>query len=387
MNKKLIALGAIVMLFAAGTGVYLLFNGDGDMKGKQYYEYDTTKGWYSWNPDAFNITSAYVSVTPYLVNVVEEMYENVYGGLPSYQGVSIDDIPDDYLAYESLVSHNGDGDLLVTSTLREDSTSNVHVTRQIAFTENSTAMISSSAYVVTLYYLLCEKYRCTPFGPDDSLARNELWSIVIGGDSSVYPGITTNYGIETPDNHITLPSTYQLINNIEAYTNVVGNVTSNGTNLVFFAGLTADSADAMSQFYNVFESNGNAHAVFFFSNGISDVLAAIEVIGAVFGMEDQAHDVIDDMRLKFYALHESASQKTNQNGYNYTVYMESVSGKAAGIGTITNDLFELLCWVNINTSDQWQMVSEEVIVEKQPEVIIFYTTDARSMDEKMRVNV
>ena len=378
MNKKIVAVAivAILVVAAAISAIVVLNDKEKD------YEYDPSKGWYSWDPTVAEVRSAAFSISPLLPDEVKGMYEEIYGGTVDYAKYDISDVPSDFLSYDSLVVKSTDSEVTVNSTIRDKSQSSEKVVVPVTLKKNPDNLLTTAGYAAVLYTLYKLKFN------DDAAAETELWKHVFALDKSAFPNGSADmkalYGVTVPEGTISVGSTYYLIKNLESYVDYVDKGTQNGeTFLMMAAGSLGDDYSNLDPFFDVLESkNGAANSIFCFSNNIGDVLAAIEIIGAVFDLEDEAKKYIDQFRTEMYAINQAAESKHKD----YTVYLESASKKAAGTGTITNDVLEgILGLTNINQTSQWVLIPEETIIEKMPEVIFFYTNDKRSMDEKMRV--
>lgn len=368
-----IAVVAVIVVVAAVAAVVYTNSDDG-------YKYDTSKGWYSWDPIAMETKTAYFSITPLLITAAEGMYEEIYDDTIDYSEYTLSDVPEDFLSHDSLVVTSDQDTVTIKSTIRESTDANGSKVIETVVAKNPDNLLTTSGYAAVLHALLEMRY-----GSDK--ADSMLWDYVYALDKSSWTTASMSdlYGLTIPGDVISVASTYDLIGNLESYVDYVSDATSNGeTFLMLASGSLKSNASELGPFFDVLDSaDSQASAVFFFSNDLSDVLAAFEVVGAIYGLEDEAQDYIDNFRLHMYAI----NQESKAQDRGYKVYLESNSGTAAGNGTITSDVFEMLCLENINKTDQWQTVSEEVVIDEQPEVIIFYDTNTKSWDERMRVGV
>lgn len=375
-RNKTVAVAVVVILVVLAASVAVVYSNNSN----DGYKYDTSRGWYSWDPIAMETKTAYYSITPLLIVAAEDMYEEIYDDTIDYCKYSLSDVPDDFLSYESLVVSSDENTVTVKSTLRESTDASGSRVIETVVGKCPDHLLTTSGYAAVLYTLLEMRY-----GADQ--ANTMLWDYVFALDKSSWTTASMSdlYGLDIPEDVISVTSTYSLITNLESYVDYVSEATANGESFLMMAsGALGNSASELGPFYDVLNSaDGPASAVFFFSNNLSDVIAAFEVVGAIYDLEDEAQQYIDDFRLSMYAI----NQESQSKDLGYKVYMESNSGTAAGSGTITSDVFNILCLENINKTDQWQTISDEVVIDEQPEVIIFYDTNTKSWDERMRVGV
>ncbi|MCR4936150.1 MAG: ABC transporter substrate-binding protein [Oscillospiraceae bacterium] len=105
---------------------------------------------------------------------------------------------------------------------------------------------------------------------------------------------------------------------------------------------------------------------------IAGVYTALEMIGKLMGREAEAAAVAEDMRAGLAELAENAA------GAGRTVYFEVSPLQwglwAAGNGTFMNEVAELLGLENIFADvDGWAEVSEEAVIERDPDFIVTIT--------------
>lgn len=377
MDKtKTVAVAVVVVIVAVAAVAAVVYTNNND-EGNRY---DTSKGWYSWDPIAMETKSAYFSITPLLITAAEGMYEEIYGSEIDYSKYSMSDVPDDFLSYDSLVVSSDADTVTVKSTIRESSDANGSRVIETVVAKNPDHLLTTSGYAAVLHELFGMRYGA-------EAADTMLWDYVYALDKSSWTTASMSdlYGLTIPEDVISVTSTYSLITNLESYVDYVTGATENGESFLMLAsGALGNDASELGPFFEVLDSaSGPASAVFFFSNDLGDVLSAFEVVGAIYGLEDEAQQYIDNFRLHMYAI----NQESQAKDLGYKVYLESNSGTAAGSGTITSDVFNMLCLENINKTDQWQTISDEVVIDEQPEVIIFYDTNTKSWDERMRVGV
>jgi iron complex transport system substrate-binding protein len=105
---------------------------------------------------------------------------------------------------------------------------------------------------------------------------------------------------------------------------------------------------------------------------IAGVYTALEMIGKLMGREAEAAAVAEDMRAGLAELAENAA------GAGRSVYFEVSPLQwglwAAGNGTFMNEVAELLGLENVFADvDGWAEVSEEAVIERDPDIIVTIT--------------
>ncbi len=383
-RKSVFAIVAAVIIVVAAVGAYAVINNGNNGTEKEKVQYDPSKGWYSWDPTVIKYPTGKLSFSPQLIDTVESMYKSVYGELPDYSKYTADMVPSDFLSYDSMVFNDTEDQVTVISQIRVASGSSDYKQLAVTLDKGTNKLITVGSNAALLKMMFAESMT-------DSEAQAKVWDIVYGLDSSAFPGgsvdLEKTYNMPVPSTVTKVSSTYYLVKNIDEYTGYVNDVTKTGDNLVLmFSGALGNSYADLKPFYDMLSSanvnnTGNAYLVGTFSTDLSDVFSGIEILGAMFDVKDVAHKYIDSLRLKFWAMHTESAN----SGKDYTVYIESAGGTAAGKGTIINDVVtNVLSLTNIFDHEQWQKMSDEVIVDKQPDVLIFQESDKRSDDEMMR---
>lgn len=116
------------------------------------------------------------------------------------------------------------------------------------------------------------------------------------------------------------------------------------------------------------------------SESIADVYENIEKIAQVVKQEEQAKTVIDDIKAKIAAVQEKvASVETPKNVYFEIAPAPSIY--TTGSGTFQQELLELANVKNVfDDQEQWVQVSEEQVIEKNPDVILSSVSDESDVD-------
>ena len=382
MDKKAImAIAVVSILVVAGAAVYFIGMGGGEENKK--VEYDPAKGWYSWDPIVVKYPTGKMSLSPQLVDEVEKMYIAIYGELPDYSKYKASDVPKNFLKYNSFISNETAQSLTIVSSIRTASGSSDYEHISVTIPKGTNHLVTVGSNAAMLKMMLESQMSSTE-------AEAKVWEIIYGIDKSAYPGGTASleqYGMTIPDTVVKVNSTYYMLDNIDAYTKYVEDCTKTADdNLIcMFSGALKEGYADLKPFYDMLDaaSPGHAYLVGTFCNNLSDVFASVEMLGAMFDLKDAAHNYLDSIRLKFYAM----SQESAKKNLKYSAYIESTAGTAGGKGTIINDVMtNILSLKNIADHEQWKKISDEIVIEEQPKVLIFQSTDKRTDDERMRVN-
>ncbi len=378
VNVKVIAVAAVAILIVAGIGVYAATSGDNDtQKG----------GFYSWDPTVLEVNGAYSNSTPSLLTMLDDLYEGIYGKLPSTDNININSIPsEDLWPYEKYVTINDDESLSVR-TYNSSSTGKT-VPNAVTSIEGTAEKVVcyTAAYVDTIYNILCSY--CEEDRGNSPKADARLWEIVVGVSSDCKSALESDFNIKVPGSVLI----FDLGEKLVTYSEQLAGECAEDENIVIFmteynirstnAKITEDTVKSIEN-----NTNGKVKVVFLLSNSLSMVLSNTEMIGSVLGIE-HTEEFISDALVDIYAIKSEIKNMALQE--KHTVYVETASGKAAGSGNlITNLLTEILGLDNI--ADKLTLMesklSDEQIINSQPDVIIFYSNDSRTMDEKMRVPV
>ncbi|WP_368504564.1 ABC transporter substrate-binding protein [Alkalihalophilus sp. As8PL] len=121
------------------------------------------------------------------------------------------------------------------------------------------------------------------------------------------------------------------------------------------------------------------------ATSIDAVYEAITLIGEASGADEQAENTVEEMKERFAAVEEKASEISEEE--RVSVWIE-VSDElyTAGSNTFIDEMLSMINADNIaNTEDGWPQFTEEEVVTLNPEVIIttygYYVEDA---DEKIK---
>lgn len=356
MNSKIIAAGVIAALIIAGASVYFMSNND-------------DKGWYAWDPTVGEVDYTKITATPQIIDSIEEMYQTVYGELPSTSGVVVPE--DEKLVYESLVTDTAGG-IQVRSVMSATSGNDQH-TGSVYFTDEeieNMKIISYSSGVTDSYV--------------EMLGTDNVWNTVVAAGNSTWK----NYADNDMENWSTsatgtLGSEYTIsTENLLSYLNYANADTNGEHYCVVVWGYITDYDKICNDLSDAGYSNVDILCIDYYSiTSFEYLLSVVDALGQIVGIEPEENVSIDDFQLRLYVMMNALESNTDE----HTVYLERADRKSPGADTLAQLCFDVLKLENINTVSGTTMVSDEIVSVERPDVIFFTKGDTRTMDEKMRV--
>lgn len=378
MNNKVWAVVAAIVIIVAGAGVYVYTNsGDSGEEGKG--------GFYSWNPNVVEVNDKYSNLTPAFMSIVEEVYTSVYGEIPSYEGISLEDIPEKYLyPYDSYVQSNVDGTLTVkTFDNTSTGTSAAYAEKIISFIPTQ-IIAYTDTYIDTIYMILCDYYGEEDHVGNSIQADQKLWELIPAMTSTVRDNLENNFGLVVPES-VTIIGTSQ-----EDLVDYCSSISSDENVLVLMSEYNIRSTNKSSWWdtNQSIEANsgGNIQFLYLLSNSPSMVLSSIEMIGKVIGF-DNTRSMMTSILAEIYVMQKSIDDLCSDGNY-LTFYAETASANSVGSDTLMGGIMDsILKMDNIfDGSLMGSKMSDEDIILAEPQVLIFYDSDSRTLDECMRVD-
>ncbi len=391
MDKKvmLIAVVAVVAVAVAAIAVMGLGSGpnDNNQNGTNNSPEDIAKGgFYSWDPKILEINSAYTNgSTPRLITKqTVELYESIYGKMPSIAGKTRSSIPANYLLdYDNYVTKNGDGSLTVKNyNSSSDGLCKPNTTSVLKGTADK-LVIYQASYVDTVYNILCAYYGEKVGSSPQATAK--LWEIVVGLGSGVEATLEKDFKIDVPDGIKVYDKGENMVSNLEALAKDSDDcivVLISEYDIRNNRNVKQATVDGLESSYD------NLRFIFTSTNGLDRVFSSIEMVGFLLGMDNSTDATVTEMLLDVYVMQKAIDDMKKKEKMSY--YLENTSGKAAGYGNIsTFVLTDILKMTNIADSLTLMegTLSNEQIVTAEPDVVLFYANDKRTMDERMRVTV
>lgn len=376
-KMKVAAIVAVLVIVVAVAGaVVLTGNGSSDDNVEK-------KGFYRWDPTVVEVNGDYSNCTISFMTNVETVYKAVYGNIPSYENIERSAIPSNYFyGYTDYVTENADGTLAVkTFDNNSKGTSEAYADKVISFVPTN-VIAYSEHYIDTIYVMLCQKNGEKAHTDNTPKALAELWGLVKVMPQSVAKNLESKYGISVPSSVKIIGGTQ------EDLIDYCSKLSSDEKTVVFMSEYNIRSTNKSSWWDNNqrIESgtNGNVQFVYILSNSTGMVLSSIEMIGEVTGIGN-TEEMMTDLLAEIYVMQKSIDDKYASGEYP-TFYAETASVKSVGSNTLMGSVFaDILKMKNIfEGSLMGDKISDEDIVLSEPQVIGFYTSDTRSMDERMR---
>ena len=337
------------------------------------------KGFYSWSPTMIRVNSSYSACTPAFMSIVETGYKAVYGDIPDYKNVKRADIPSKYLyPYTDFTRVDSNGKLVIkTFDNTSDGKKEAYLDKTLDFTP--TKIISyMDANIDTIYRILCDYYGETPYAAGNT-ADTKLWELIPAMTSTVKTNLEKNYSLKVPDT-VTIFGTSQ-----EDLTNFCGNLDPKEKVVIFMSEYNIRSTNKSTWWGTntaITEANPNIQFVYTLSNSPSMILSTMEMMGEIIGFENT-----ESMMTKILAEIYVMQKAIDASGKKISFYAETNAKKAVASNTNMGGMFTyILKMDNIVTGDNLMngTLSDEKIIEAQPDLLVFYQNDSRSDDECMR---
>lgn len=371
-TKKLVIVCAVVAIIVVAAATVAVMNSGSEKK---------AGGLYGLDAQVISVELGGITATPKMVSSIESLYEQVYGSYDK-AGYTIEDVKNDsefwkeYCDYSPVVKVNGDGSF----TLK---ISTAGITREVTLdTAADTILSTGTMYMTTIYYFLCLKYGEEPYSNEaleNADLKNEFQKVVAGGISLAYVENNTEL-IEYFDPSTYLDSGQNTIANYEIETigqNVKDLVKDERKVILLAAGRTVDDT-AYNSIRNTLKANGGMEPLFISLSDIKGAFANIECIGHILGYGEYVDELIEDLQVRLYEVYR-ALQAQNDT---HKVYWENAYSKAVSASGMSASIMGFFGWdTSLMTGSETDL---EKLYQEQPDIIIFYSNDTRSMDEKMR---
>ncbi|MBR2254605.1 MAG: hypothetical protein IJ856_02130 [Candidatus Methanomethylophilaceae archaeon] len=414
-SKAYIAVAVVAILIVGGAAAFLVMSSNND-KGtqdngqnnqpstpstpsnpntpevqkisKKMYPIDPTKGWSSWNPILTNTSSSNMTGSAYVLQVADYWYNTIYGEKMDYSKYSLSDVPKSFLAYESLVSYDSQGRLVVSSTLED--TSKVYTHKSVTFDVLPDYIICAASFASTVYTIMATAAGTDYKDYDDSVV-SAFYDKIYAGDSGLATKFTVQYGVPSDKWHgVKMGSCTSILKYKDQYMTVLGDIKDEGKT-VCFLGMASVGSEA-DQWLSEQMGTFNSRDVLFNVADLPAILAGIEAISHILGYGDQAQSIVDKIRLNLWAISQEAEKKESAYDYVRSVcYVNVGEIKVRGAKTIAQELIDLFHMQNCVTHDGNKEVQEEVILAAQPDIIVYvseyHPSDTENFDLKQALRI
>ncbi len=375
VSKPVIAVIAIVVIVAA-VAVYGFSAGwfDSNDKNveKEYVEYDSTKGWNSWSPKTYIIDSSLMSASPYNATTARNLVEWYYG-IEVKDKYTIKDVPKDYYTYESVVSHNAQGQLVIKSFAKSDSVN--YTSKDIVIDKVPDYWMTSGSQIVTLYYILCQVHGVNYEDYNDAVLT-ELWSMIYAADDAGIKEdrLTKNYGIPTTKfKGERLVSSTDTTGNKEQFTNILDRVQQEGKTIMYtMSGSMVSWTNGKATWITDQCADFGSYATIFNISRIPNVLAMTEAFAYIMGYGDQAQSIIDSMRVSLYNTEMAAKEAASKLPYQHKGVSTYITNDwTFGEDSMSQEYFNIMQIENIYTGTSQTLEGlDEIVVTNQPECLL-----------------
>ena len=377
-NAIIAIVAAAILIVAAAAAAIVLTNNNGGGK-------ESKGGLYALDATILDVDMGGMSSTPKMVETIEYMYKSVYGSLAKgADKLTIEDAKKDtkfwdtYCKYTSSASVGSDGKITYKTVLDEKTT----VYHDVVLDGPADKLISTgTAYPTILYYVLCYKYNVEPFSAaadKNTQLINEFRSINFAGlqMSSIQtstPDLVKYYGSDYRSSCGSL-KTYEQ----ETLAKDVKDAYDGGNHRVILMGSGTISKDYNATVNKLVTENGGTISLNT-SSTIPTTFAGIEHVAILFGYGEYVDKVIQDLELRLYKVYWSAQKSTDA----HKAYFEGSSGKSTSATGSGCNLCKFFGWdVSLFTGAEFDT---ETLLSEKPDVMIYYTNDTRTLDEKMRI--
>jgi ABC-type Fe3+-hydroxamate transport system substrate-binding protein len=373
MNGKTIAILVVVVIVVAAVGAAIALNPGNEEK--------KTGGLYALDADIIYVDMGGISATPKMVVSIEQLYEQVYGDEVK-KGLTIKDAKADtafwklYCDYDPIVTVNNDG------TYTVEISSLGYETRNVTVHKADRMLSMGTMYMTTLYYFICEKYGVEPYSDaakNSAKVREEFQKVVAGGTDLAYVNENTELK-EYFDTSKYLDAGQHTIGDydFETLAKNTESLTADGSNVVLIA--TGKSVDKTNhdRLESTLKTHGGEEVLFLTASDIKNSFANIEALGYIFGYGGYNEKLIEDLQLRLYVIYSSLKDHPEE----HKVYWESTFGSAVRSTGMSKSVMDFMGW---NTSMlKSGEIDTETILNEKPDILVYYTNDGRSLDEKMR---
>ncbi len=380
-KNKIFAIATVVVVIAAGIGIYAMMGNNHEAEKKGLYKLDAKVA---------NVNMGQCSATPGVIDTLEALYGIYYGEIVD-KNLTIQDAKNNtafwntYCKWTSMVTKNENSKLTIKIDTKAKGAETVVVP------VSKTMVTMGTMYSETLYYLICSENNVKPYSDasfENANVKQYLQRTISGGMSySYYSSEDIKYILKcVPESGYgdVGTTTVQKIDP-EKLTQVLENAKKKVGDVVYLAsGTRIATEEHYNTNTNPCKTAGVAYA-YFSPSTIPEVFSSIECIGLIMGFDKVTIDkVIEDIQLRLYKVYDSVEKKTAGKTQKDKVYWEGNSGKA-----VKSSMASIIMgYLGFDTTllDGAEHDLEGLLKDK-PKMVVFYTNDGRTDAEKMRTNI
>ncbi|MCL2711957.1 MAG: hypothetical protein FWD37_01605 [Methanomassiliicoccaceae archaeon] len=299
-----------------------------------------------WDPMIGEVDYSLISTTPRIVEVMESMYEQVYGDLPAKKTA-----PSNYLKFNSLVE-------TVSGGIRIKSSTGTGGYVNFASGDLSNMKIISYGRGFTDTYA--------------KMLGNNVWNTVKAAGSSTW----TNY----PTNGMTSANLGSEMS--FAYENLAGFLSGDKTTPYCVIVWGYSNTDPIKKLQTDLAGDGYSNVKvltidYYSMTSWEYFLSVIDALGQLINVKTASNTALTDFKNRLYTIENAVAEKVGKK-----VYLETSSNTSPGPNTLTQLCFDSLGLTNINTISGTNNLNDEVIVSSRPDVI-FYVKGDTTVDARM----
>ncbi len=344
------------------------------------------RGLYRLDASYVEVSMGRCSASPVVVGTLETIFDAHYGDLPdrtyTHDEVMADTaFAETHCSWEPLVTSNPDGTVTVHSH------TSVYGDEDVVMDVADSMVVMSTVFTDTLYYLLCQEHGVEPYS-EEGLSHpglgEDLRSMVAGGlDADYYADQGAEYmeAYGVLDGYLDLGVKSATKVDPEVLTDVMSRASGDGSSAVYLAYGSLIREDKQYRANtDPCRSTGSEYA-FMDPQSIPDISACIDAVGRIMGFDEAViTGLIEDVQCDMYAVYRAVQSESD--GDRPLVYWEYSSGKS--VKTAMGR--EIMSFMGFDTRlmDGSEYDLEALMLES-PDVLCFYDTDPRTMDERMRV--
>jgi len=311
-------------------------------------------GWDEWDPVIGQVDYSLISTTPRIVEVVENMYEFVYGDLPEKRTA-----PAGWREFEPLVVPTNDGIKIKGPA---------GVSEFVEFTQNEI----DNMKVISYGRGFTDTYV--------SMLGDEVWDTVVAAGGSTWTNYPNNGMAHTTSLGSEMTFGTEGFDRLNSFLN---DDKSTPYCVIVWGYTSLDSINGLrSSLSGAGYTNVKILVIDYYAmNSWEYFLSVMDALGQLIGVSTANNDAMSDFRDRLYTI-EDAVTTTGMK-----VYMETGTGTSPGANTLTQLCFDSLGLDNINKTTGTNALDDELIITSEPDVIFYIKGDDKVEQRKARLGL